>query len=427
MARAFRDQGPFDRAYDVAVHDGAHRRDPRRHGAQHRAARLQLRFRDPPPALRRSRGVLRRGAGIRRALPAGDAPGRSRTRSSSSTPLSATPGFDTRRRTPPSRARPRLQRRGRDRQGLVRLRGLALPWRAIPAIVCGPGHIAQAHQPNEWIALEQLARCEAFMRRASPIARACAACRDERRRPGDAADRGRRFPTSRGGRPATPAFHTSRRSPASAPGPHVLLQALTHGNEVCGAIALDWLLARGVRPCGERYPSCFANVDAYERFDPRRSVRVALRRRGFQPAVDRGRAGRAAAERRARARARVAAALRPRRIPARPALDDRSCPPLAMAGRARKGVALARALGYPEHIVVDAGHAAGKRLRDYAFFDDPTIRATRCSSNAGSTGRRAAPDVAKQATLRFLAPLRDGRSRVARRAPRAACRAARKR
>lgn len=35
----------------------------------------------------------------------------------------------------------------------------------IPAIICGPGHIAQAHQPNEWVALEQLAQCEAFMRR----------------------------------------------------------------------------------------------------------------------------------------------------------------------------------------------------------------------------------------------------------------------
>lgn len=33
----------------------------------------------------------------------------------------------------------------------------------IAAVVCGPGHIAQAHIPDEWIALEQLARCEAFM------------------------------------------------------------------------------------------------------------------------------------------------------------------------------------------------------------------------------------------------------------------------
>jgi len=36
---------------------------------------------------------------------------------------------------------------------------------AIPAVLCGPGHIAQAHQPNEWVGLDQLARCEAFLRR----------------------------------------------------------------------------------------------------------------------------------------------------------------------------------------------------------------------------------------------------------------------
>jgi len=36
---------------------------------------------------------------------------------------------------------------------------------AKPAIISGPGHIAQAHQPNEWVTVDQLARCEAFMRR----------------------------------------------------------------------------------------------------------------------------------------------------------------------------------------------------------------------------------------------------------------------
>ena len=35
----------------------------------------------------------------------------------------------------------------------------------VPTIVCGPGHIAQAHQPNEWVSLEQLAWCERFMRK----------------------------------------------------------------------------------------------------------------------------------------------------------------------------------------------------------------------------------------------------------------------
>ena len=35
----------------------------------------------------------------------------------------------------------------------------------VPTIVCGPGHIGQAHQPNEWVSLEQLAQCERFLRR----------------------------------------------------------------------------------------------------------------------------------------------------------------------------------------------------------------------------------------------------------------------
>ncbi|HVR48118.1 MAG TPA: acetylornithine deacetylase [Pseudorhodoferax sp.] len=34
----------------------------------------------------------------------------------------------------------------------------------IPTVVCGPGSIQQAHQPDEFVGLEQLARCEAFVR-----------------------------------------------------------------------------------------------------------------------------------------------------------------------------------------------------------------------------------------------------------------------
>jgi acetylornithine deacetylase len=33
----------------------------------------------------------------------------------------------------------------------------------IPTVVCGPGHIVQAHQPDEYVSLDQLARCEAFL------------------------------------------------------------------------------------------------------------------------------------------------------------------------------------------------------------------------------------------------------------------------
>ena len=35
----------------------------------------------------------------------------------------------------------------------------------IPTIICGPGHIAQAHQPDEFVARAQLDACDAFVRR----------------------------------------------------------------------------------------------------------------------------------------------------------------------------------------------------------------------------------------------------------------------
>jgi acetylornithine deacetylase len=35
----------------------------------------------------------------------------------------------------------------------------------VPTVICGPGDIAQAHRPNEFVALEQLAQCEKFMDR----------------------------------------------------------------------------------------------------------------------------------------------------------------------------------------------------------------------------------------------------------------------
>src|SRR3546814_16303391 len=43
--------------------------------------------------------------------------------------------------------------------GLFQTRG------GIPTVVCGPGRIAQAHKPNEYIELEPIAKGEGFMRR----------------------------------------------------------------------------------------------------------------------------------------------------------------------------------------------------------------------------------------------------------------------
>ena len=51
------------------------------------------------------------------------------------------------------------------------------------------------------------------------------------------------------------------------PGPHVLINALTHGNEFCGMVAACHLLDTNVRPLVGTLTVSFANVDAYNSFD----------------------------------------------------------------------------------------------------------------------------------------------------------------
>ena len=51
------------------------------------------------------------------------------------------------------------------------------------------------------------------------------------------------------------------------PGPHVLINALTHGNEICGMVAARHLLDTGVRPLLGTLTVSFAHVEAYEAFD----------------------------------------------------------------------------------------------------------------------------------------------------------------
>lgn len=51
------------------------------------------------------------------------------------------------------------------------------------------------------------------------------------------------------------------------PGPHVLVNALTHGNEICGMVAATHLLDTGVRPKLGTLTVSFAHVEAYNAFD----------------------------------------------------------------------------------------------------------------------------------------------------------------
>lgn len=189
---------------------------------------------------------------------------------------------------------------------------------------------------------------------------------------------------------------------APTPGPHVTIQALTHGNEVCGAIAVDELLARDVRPLRGTLTLLFANAAAYQSFDPAEPFASRCVDEDFNRLWDDAVLGgpRQSAE---LARARV---LRPVYDATDFLLDLHSmtdpCPALALAGRRRKGVDLARAVGLPPHIVVDAGHQSGRRLRDYAFFDDATDPRAALLIECGQHWERSAPAIARAASLRFL-------------------------
>jgi predicted deacylase len=71
----------------------------------------------------------------------------------------------------------------------------------------------------------------------------------------------------RAGNTGIPYVH---RFDSGQPGPHVLINALTHGNEFCGMVAACHLLDSGVRPQIGTLTVSFANVAAYESFDAAR-------------------------------------------------------------------------------------------------------------------------------------------------------------
>ncbi len=188
-------------------------------------------------------------------------------------------------------------------------------------------------------------------------------------------------------------------------GPHLCVNALVHGNEVCGAIACDWLmreLKAGLRPRRGTLSVAFANVDAYQSFDASRPFDSRCMEEDFNRLWD---VSTLDGKRDSR-ELRRARELRLFYDSVDHLLDLHSmlepAPPIALAGDTAKGLKLACAVGAPEHILVDAGHTAGKRLRDYAGFGDIHSPKSALLIECGQHWERAVGDVAKQVTLRFL-------------------------
>ena len=181
-----------------------------------------------------------------------------------------------------------------------------------------------------------------------------------------------------------------------------MVQALTHGNEVCGAIALDWLLRSGFRPARGALTLVFANAAAYQTFDAgdpfaSRCLDEDFNRLWDADVLDGSRSSRELV----RARELRAFYDRTDYLLDLHSMTD-PCPALALSGRRGKGLDLALALHMPEYVVVDSGHQAGRRLRDYAHFDDPLDIRSALLVECGQHWEAAAPIVAQQVMLRFL-------------------------
>ena len=186
-------------------------------------------------------------------------------------------------------------------------------------------------------------------------------------------------------------------------GPNVMVQALTHGNEFCGALALDTLMREGIRPAAGRLVLAFANVEAFARFDfddPDAS-------RYIDEDYNRVWADDTLFGPRDSVELRRARELRPFVDGADFLLDIHSmhepCRPIMVCGMIDKHVALARKVGLPADLLVDTGHPAGLRMRDRGSFNDPESRRSSLLIECGQHWEKSAVDVALDTTLRFLA------------------------
>lgn len=190
------------------------------------------------------------------------------------------------------------------------------------------------------------------------------------------------------------------------PGPTVMVQALTHGNEICGAIALDFLLGSSFVPGRGRLILAFANVEAFRRFDyddPDRS-------RYIDEDYNRVWTDEALAGPRDSIELRRARELRPFVDSADWLLDLHSmhepCRPIMVCGVWEKGgqksVALSRRIGVPADLLVDTGHPSGLRMIERGGFGDPASPRTAVLIECGQHWEKSAADVAIDTLVRFL-------------------------
>lgn len=187
------------------------------------------------------------------------------------------------------------------------------------------------------------------------------------------------------------------------PGPHVMVNALTHGNEVCGAIAVAALLDHGIRPRCGRLTLSFANVAAYESFNPDQPDFSRCVDQDFNRVWNRSLLDDSSQD---SVELRRARAMRPVVETVDLLLDlhsmhERSAP-LIVCGALDRRIAFARKLGTPATIISDEGHPEGRRMMDYGSFVEPASAKNAMVVECGHHWEPSAIRVAKNTAARFL-------------------------
>lgn len=185
-------------------------------------------------------------------------------------------------------------------------------------------------------------------------------------------------------------------------GPHVAVTALIHGNEVCGAHALDLLLREKFRPVKGRLTLIFCNVAAYLRFNPDEPVAS----RFIDEDMNRVWGANALDSDRRTIELDRAREIEPLIAEVDLLLDLHSMqqpsPPLMLSGPLAKGRDLAAQVGVPAVVVADEGHKAGKRMRDYGGFGDADSPKNALLVECGQHWEQASRSVAIETMFRFL-------------------------
>jgi predicted deacylase len=182
-------------------------------------------------------------------------------------------------------------------------------------------------------------------------------------------------------------------------GAYTVVTCLIHGNEICGAWAIQELIeninANKVVLKQGKLCLIFCNLDAFDRFDPNNLHASRFVDEDMNRVWSTDKLQNAVTPERRRANELLSFFSQADYLLDLHSMHDPG-DPLLLTGLSYKDFEFSRRLGIPGHVIVDAGHSEGVRLRDYK--PEATALLVECGFHLASSSKQ----VAKQSVASFL-------------------------